>query len=92
MHVNTSNGLTYLDAVDVRSAKIDGYKRNPYASGYGKRIPARDMVLLPDMRWRRIYVACYSNAGTAGLSVGGRMVIVGPEAEYRIQCIIKSQS
>jgi hypothetical protein len=34
-------------------------------SGYGGKIPSRLMVKLPgSKRWRRVYIACYSNAGT----------------------------
>ena len=33
------------------------------ASGYGKRIPTPFMVRL-DKRWRRVYVAIFSNSGT----------------------------
>ena len=35
------------------------------ASGYGRRIPTRYMVQLPGSpRWRRVYCAIWSNAGT----------------------------
>lgn len=34
------------------------------ASGYGRRIPSRYMVLW-EGRWRRVYVCQYGNAGTA---------------------------
>lgn len=34
------------------------------ASGYGARLPSLYMVRYLG-RWRRVYVACYSNAGTA---------------------------
>ena len=33
------------------------------ASGYGGRIPTSTMVQV-DGRWRRVYCACYGNAGT----------------------------
>lgn len=48
-------------------------------SGYGKRIPSTWMVQLPDSpRWRRVYVCCYSNSGTAYVEVpGGWHVITG---------------
>ena len=43
------------------------------ASGYGKRIPTRTMVRYQG-KWRRVYVYCFSNAGTAyiGKWVTGR--------------------
>jgi|TARA_R110002033_G_scaffold90267_1_gene140273 hypothetical protein len=34
------------------------------ATGYGRRIPSTFMVKFKN-RWRRVYVAIYSNAGTA---------------------------
>ena len=34
------------------------------ASGYGRRIPSPYMVQWQG-RWRRVYVCCYGNAGTA---------------------------
>lgn len=34
------------------------------ASGYGKRIPTRTMVRF-NGKWRRVYVCCFSNSGTA---------------------------
>ena len=49
------------------------------ASGYGKKIPTEHMVKLPGSdKWRRVYVAIYSNAGTAYVEVrGGWHVIEG---------------
>ena len=40
------------------------------ASGYGARIPSRVMVRWAG-RWRRVYVACYGNAGTAYIGAPG---------------------
>lgn len=34
------------------------------ASGYGRRIPTSYQVRV-NGKWRRVYVCCYSNAGTA---------------------------
>jgi hypothetical protein len=34
------------------------------ASGYGRRLATRHMVQW-NGKWRRVYVACFSNAGTA---------------------------
>jgi hypothetical protein len=48
-------------------------------SGYGRKIPTEHMVKLPGSdRWRRVYVAIFSNAGTAYVEVpGGWHVIEG---------------
>ena len=36
------------------------------ASGYGRRIPTTQMVQVPGSpRWRRVFVCCFSNSGTA---------------------------
>jgi hypothetical protein len=40
------------------------------ATGYGARIPSRYMVK-HEGRWRRVYVACYSNNGSAYLGKPG---------------------
>lgn len=41
------------------------------SSGYGGKIPTEWMVRLPgNTRWRRVYVAIWSNAGTAYVPVG----------------------
>ena len=48
------------------------------ATGYGSRIPTRWKVKF-NGRWRRVYVRCYSNAGTAyigKLSTTGENVTV----------------
>lgn len=50
------------------------------ATGYGKRIPTTTMVLF-NGRWRRVYVCCYSNSGTAYI---GKW-IVGKGAEITVQ-------
>lgn len=40
--------------------------RSYTATGYGRRIPSRHQVQLPgSARWRRVYVCCFGNAGTA---------------------------
>jgi hypothetical protein len=40
------------------------------ASGYGARIPSRYVVRVHG-RWRRVYVACYGNAGSAYIGKPG---------------------
>jgi hypothetical protein len=52
------------------------------ASGYGRRIPSVYLVQLPgSKRWRRVYVCCYSNVGTAYVDTPeGWVVILGEGA------------
>jgi hypothetical protein len=46
-------------------------------SGYGKKIPTSWMIRLPGSpRWRRLYVCCYSNSGTAYVTVGKDWVTI----------------
>lgn len=61
--------------IDGRPVKLTAHARPLWwqaqglqytASGYGRRIPTQWVVQLPgSARWRRVYVCCYSNAGTA---------------------------
>lgn len=46
------------------------------ASGYGARLTSALKVRLPDGRTRRVYVTCYSNAGTAWIMLDGARRIV----------------
>jgi hypothetical protein len=48
---------------------------NPYASGYGAKIPTRYMLKTRG-RWRRVYCAQFSNAGTAWVTVDRERVTV----------------
>lgn len=43
--------------------KVTECPKNPYASGYGSRIPTQYMVKYNN-RWHRVYCICYSNSGT----------------------------
>lgn len=45
------------------------------ATGYGAKIPSARMVRYRG-RLRRVYITCYSNAGTAWIIVGGERVVV----------------
>jgi len=49
--------------------------RNPYASGYGAKIPTSYLVKV-GRRWRRVYCACFSNSGTAWINIKGRRHVV----------------
>lgn len=42
------------------------------ASGYGKKLTSSRCVKLPDGRERRVYITCYSNAGSAWIILGGK--------------------
>lgn len=43
------------------------------ASGYGSRLAStRQLRLIGEKVWRRIYVTCYSNAGSAWVTIRGK--------------------
>ena len=48
---------------------------NPYASGYGPKIPTRYKVLCQG-RWRRVYAACYGNSSSVYVVINGVDTIV----------------
>ncbi len=59
----------YLDL----PAKVTKMPRYYSATGYGARIPTQYMVR-QGARWRRVYVAQFSNAGTAYIGRPGAWV------------------
>ena len=50
---------------------------NPYATGYGNRIPTRYKVRVFDQRFRRVYITLHSNVGTAYIVYRGKAYRVG---------------
>lgn len=50
------------------------------ASGYGRKLTSRRVLIGPDGRIRRIYVTCYSNAGTAYVCARGKRYLVNDYA------------
>ena len=47
------------------------------ASGYGRKIPTRHMVKLPESnRWRRVYCCIYSNIGTCYVTSGNDWIVI----------------
>lgn len=41
------------------------------ASGYGRKLTSSKVVQLSDGRVRRVYITCFSNAGSAWVTVNG---------------------
>jgi len=56
---------------------------NPYASGYGSKIPTRYWLYYQN-RWRRVYVMQYANSGTAYILVKGEQLVLDIDTEYRL--------
>lgn len=50
--------------------------RNPSRTGYGAKIPTAYMVRTIGQKWRRVYCAVYSNAGTCYVMHGSVKTIV----------------
>lgn len=74
--------VKYLAKKDVLSVKKTDVPLFYSASGYGRAIPTQYMVQLRDKRWRRVYVCCFSNAGTAYIKTkDDAFTVVGPEAQ-----------
>ena len=46
------------------------------ASGYGKKLTTSTCVKLADGKLRRVYVTCYSNAGSAWINLKGERVFL----------------
>lgn len=70
--------VTYLDQQTVERVytKDPGGRANK--TGYGKRIPSRFMIKLKGRsRPFRVYVACFSNAGTPYIQIGGEDRVIG---------------
>lgn len=88
--------VAYLSPDDVDAARIQDVARNAWgyprygvnADGYGRKIPTQYMVRLKgDHRWRRVYVACFSNAGTAYIVTKAEPFLCISRAEYRIKSL-----
>jgi len=60
----------------VESKQTETPRHGQTATGYGSKIPTSHLVKWAN-RWRRVYVTCYSNSGTAWITVKGERVIVG---------------
>ena len=48
---------------------------NPYAMGYGPKIPTHYRILYRG-HWRRVYCACYGNSGSTYVIINGVDTIV----------------
>jgi hypothetical protein len=77
--------VTYTDPTlvsDQRQTDQPTYGHS--ASGYGGKIPTRHMLRYAG-RWRRVYVMCYSNSGTAYIVVNGTDAVLDTDTEYRLE-------
>lgn len=82
--------LKYTDPNRVKAVMLMAdCPPNPYVNGYGSRIPTRYAIdyLGNGMvkRRYRVYVMCYSNAGSAYINVGGTIVFLDSDTEHRLE-------
>jgi len=46
------------------------------ATGYGSKLTSSRCVKLPDGKVRRVYITCYSNAGSAWITLNGKKLYI----------------
>lgn len=72
----------YLSADEVSDIRVDDdTPRNPYPSGYGRKVPTRYMLQL-GKRWHRVYVMQYGNSGSAYVILGGQERFLHSDVEH----------
>lgn len=64
-HATQAPHITYLDPKAVIGKRQGKAPPNRSRTGYGSKIPSSWELQLADHRWRRVYVVCYSNSGSA---------------------------
>lgn len=73
MFAKNENGtIKYISVVLKDAADTP---RNPYATGYGSKIPSSQLALV-NGKWQRVYVAQYSNAGSPWVQIKGERVCI----------------
>lgn len=78
--------ITWSDPALVTAVSCHGQPpANPYATGYGRKIPTRYSVRY-GQRWHRVYAMCYGNTSTLYLHSRGEELVLDDETEYRLQC------
>lgn len=76
--------VSYTDpalVTETRQTEEPAYGRT--ADGYGGKIPTCHMIRYVG-RWRRVYVMCYSNSGTAYVVVNGASLVLDIDTEYKL--------
>jgi len=67
--------IEYLQAIKQKDCPLWFHTRglSETASGYGSKLTSRTMVRTEQSGpWRRVYVACFSNAGTTYVVIKGK--------------------
>lgn len=85
---NVHGEVNYTDPNRVKGLRYqtDRTFPNPYADGYGPKVPTPYMVRYLGkgcaLRWHRVYVMIYANSGSSWINVGGEVVFLDTETEY----------
>jgi hypothetical protein len=82
LHFGQGNEPRLTVKVEAKESLLPWQRRNAFytASGYGPRTPSPYMIKW-EGRWRRVYVACFSNAGTAYVGPSNRWLATVGEIE-----------
>lgn len=91
---DASCGIVYTIDRNVHGLKKETFARpNPYATGYGRKIPTRYQVKFESgrdfigPRWHRVYVMQYGNAGSAYILVRGVVMFLDSVTESRLEAL-----
>lgn len=71
--------ITYLDEARVTGVRATEHvpRGDQNAHGYGNRIGTPWLLQLDGKRWHRVYVVCWSNAGSAYVRTRGSHQYLG---------------
>lgn len=85
MTERTHQTTPYLQLHDIAEMRVDqDAPRNPYPSGYGRKIPTRYMLKL-GKRWHRVYMMQYSNSGSAYVLLKGEERFLHSDVEHALE-------
>jgi len=69
--------MDYLNELDVVAVRQTEPPLNRSRTGYGNKLGTSWEIQLRDLKWRRVYVIQWSNAGTAYIIVNKKNVYLG---------------
>jgi hypothetical protein len=76
--VGSGTPIVYADNYKTVERPLWYHKRglSQTSTGYGRKLTSSKCAVLPDGTVRRVYVTCFSNAGTAWIILKGRPVVL----------------
>lgn len=85
MTERTHQTAPYLQLHDIAEMRVDqDAPRNPYPSGYGRKVPTRYMLKL-GTRWHRVYMVQYGNSGSAYVLLKGQERFLHSDVEHALE-------